>query len=438
MKRKLLGIFIMTLFMITGTLPTLFSKEVYDNSISYTSFDYIPGTYLIDTEWEQWGGCNNHCPMNECDPDDTKWYQERVGCWAVAIGQIINYHSSRHPDLLQSTGRVNYDCSQDCINPWQIRNNLDEFDYDWSKMVNIADGASRTEKDNISRLLYDTATVIQKDFGTKRYFTTVDLRNGVPERLDELINELIEHFPAIDVRTYWDPNLTEKVIKKEINNGTPIMFYTLGHNYSGVFPEVPTFGHAFVIDGYDYYPTPETDIFIVHLNYGFGDKNPYPLADSWFNYYGNFPYKEYFMFDFPDYRKGLIIKLTPWIDHFEGPIYNIVDGECVFTISCEYDSNPPMFYMVDWEDGTPFEWLGPYQLGQVCTTTHSYSSPGIYDVTVKAKNYMGSQSDWSEPITIHITRDSSLIPIIQLLLLLKDLIPSLEPYLTLIIWLLCT
>ena len=129
MKWKMVIVIIAMLIILCFT-PVLYSTEIDDNSMNYEYLEYVPGTYLIDTEWGQWGFYNDLDPMNECDPDPADWYQDRLGCWSVAIGQIINYHSSHHPDLLQSTGMVRYECSQNCMNPWQIRNDLDEFDYD--------------------------------------------------------------------------------------------------------------------------------------------------------------------------------------------------------------------------------------------------------------------------------------------------------------------
>jgi hypothetical protein len=426
MKKKLLGILICTL-MIINAYPILGLKNINNNSIDYESSDYIPGTYLIDTEWGQHGYYKSKCPW-ECPLHLARC---RLGCWSVAIGQIINYHSIQHPELLQSTGFVHYVGTNESVDSHIINNDLDEYDYDWSKMANKLNfGSSIAEKDNVSLLLYDTATVIQKDFGTGGY-CTIDNTNAVPD----LIDELLEHFPAINSFTVWDNDLTEEEIKNEIDHGRPIMFYTLGHNYAD---NGSSFGHAMVIDGYDYVIYNDYPAFYIHLNFGW-DGSPDPLANTWYYYYGNFPcYSDDLIMDRRDHRKGLLIRPSPWINVFEGPLCEWVGNDCPFTVASFYDTDPPVYYMFDWDDETPYEWLGPYQEGQICTTYHSWNSPGIYNIKVKAKNSMGSQSDWSEPLTIHITRYNTLIPILELLLVLIDLIPPLEPYLTIIIWFICS
>jgi len=63
--------------------------------------------------------------------------------------------------------------------------------------------ATDEELDNISQLLYDTATVIQKDFGTG-WYKTVENTNDV----SVLINELLEHYDNITSFTKWVNELT--------------------------------------------------------------------------------------------------------------------------------------------------------------------------------------------------------------------------------------
>ena len=60
MKKKIIGIFIVTLLIITGAFPILYSKEIYDTSMNYESFKYIPGTYLLTTQWGQTGKYNGN------------------------------------------------------------------------------------------------------------------------------------------------------------------------------------------------------------------------------------------------------------------------------------------------------------------------------------------------------------------------------------------
>lgn len=212
MNIRIISVFVCSLFITSVIFSVAFGKEdsiaaknihydVVDSCINpdeYVFWHIISGfnecftdSYLIDTEWGQHGYYKSKCPWTQTRPPE----QCRLGCWSVAIGQIINYHHNYYN--LQSQGFVDYWCNETWIDPQHIVNNLDEHDYDWSQMVNkLVDNSSDAEKDNVSRLLFDTATVIQKDFGTGGYCTISDTID-----LTILINELIDHFKDITALT---------------------------------------------------------------------------------------------------------------------------------------------------------------------------------------------------------------------------------------------
>ncbi len=57
-------------------------------------------------------------------------------------------------------------------------------------------------------------------------------------------------------------------------------------------------------------------------------------------------------------------------------------------------------YLFDWGDGTNSIWLGPYETGQECTATHTWTQKSIYRIKVKAKDATGAESAWSDPLPI--------------------------------------
>jgi hypothetical protein len=61
-----------------------------------------------------------------------------------------------------------------------------------------------------------------------------------------------------------------------------------------------------------------------------------------------------------------------------------------------------IFYMFDWDDGNISEWEGPYASGTEIEATHYWILTGKYNVTVKAKDENGKESDWSDPLTVTI------------------------------------
>jgi hypothetical protein len=428
MKEKIICILILMLLLIS-TLPSISSQMSLYDSINPKSSNYKRGVYLIDTEWGQHGYYKRLCPFT----NESHTSRCRLGCWSVAISQIINYHSDHYS--LQSHGYVSYECTNHTIDPWEIESDLDATDYDWSQMANKVNAASpESVKDNVSRLCYDTAIVIQKNFGTMGYRTiTMDL--SLPDaNVNDLINELIEHYPSIDTFSEWDNDLTEAEIVEEIDDGRPIMFYTVGHNLT----TGNNFPHAMVIDGYEYTGGPP-HTFKVHLNYGWDGPAGLELPNTWYDYYGDFPtYDPNCVFDDPNFRKALFIRLSPIFTHYSGPLCAMMGQECQFTVRTDFDTDPPLFYQFDWGDGSMSTWFGPYQLQETCTASYSWRNPGIYEVKVKVKNNMGSESDWSDSLIIHITRYNILLPILEFLIKLRDRYPALEPILTMIISFICS
>jgi hypothetical protein len=57
-----------------------------------------------------------------------------------------------------------------------------------------------------------------------------------------------------------------------------------------------------------------------------------------------------------------------------------------------------IFYLFDWGDGTDSDWLGPYNSGDTCTASNSWSNSGLYYVKVRAKDTYGRVSDWSDSL----------------------------------------
>jgi len=109
--------------MIISILPTLCSKTINYNRINSASYEYTSHSYLINTDWGEKSPYYEKCPMN--NQPGRPSYRNRLGCWSVAIGTIINYHQ------LQSQGSVDYTCTHWYIDPQHIQNNLDEHVYDW-------------------------------------------------------------------------------------------------------------------------------------------------------------------------------------------------------------------------------------------------------------------------------------------------------------------
>ncbi|GAH16579.1 unnamed protein product [marine sediment metagenome] len=158
MRKKIIGIFVCMMFIITAAsaMGINITNDIND-SFSKTS-NYIPDTYLLTTTWGQWQYYNTKCPI---DPDTGN--PHRLGCKSVAIGQIMRYHE------LESHGLVEYYYFNKEGDPIPLVNNLDDFDYDWNHMANWLNGShTPEEEDHVSQILFDSASIIQKNFGFVR------------------------------------------------------------------------------------------------------------------------------------------------------------------------------------------------------------------------------------------------------------------------------
>jgi PKD repeat protein len=69
-----------------------------------------------------------------------------------------------------------------------------------------------------------------------------------------------------------------------------------------------------------------------------------------------------------------------------------------------------IYYKFDWNDFTSTDWLGPYSSGQSVSASHKWDDPGTYNVKVKAKDLAGSESSWSDALTVEMGNTPPDIP----------------------------
>ena len=62
-----------------------------------------------------------------------------------------------------------------------------------------------------------------------------------------------------------------------------------------------------------------------------------------------------------------------------------------------------VYYTWDWGDGQMTEPIGPYIPGGSVTVSHLWEVPGDYRVRVKAIGLTGEDSEWSEPLVVHVS-----------------------------------
>jgi len=87
-----------------------------------------------------------------------------------------------------------------------------------------------------------------------------------------------------------------------------------------------------------------------------------------------------------------------------------------YTTSSDDPQEHRIYYMVDWDDGTELEWVGPFDSGSIAGFSHKWEAKGTYQLKVKAiddPNGDGDLSDglesvWSDPLPISMPRSRSI------------------------------
>ncbi len=102
-----------------------------------------------------------------------------------------------------------------------------------------------------------------------------------------------------------------------------------------------------------------------------------------------------------------LIKQNGWL-HSPPNVPNKPSGETIILPGMSYPyntstidpDNDSIWFKWDWGDGTFSDWLGPFDSGEVVSSTHIWAQ-GTYEIKVKAKDSRNPETDWSEPLTIN-------------------------------------
>ena len=86
----------------------------------------------------------------------------------------------------------------------------------------------------------------------------------------------------------------------------------------------------------------------------------------------------------------------------EGPTEGIVGVKYPFTTCTTDPEGEQVYYLWDWGDDTPTDWLGPFDSGEVAESFHSWNESGNYEIKVRAKDIHSDESGWSDTLLVHI------------------------------------
>jgi hypothetical protein len=87
-----------------------------------------------------------------------------------------------------------------------------------------------------------------------------------------------------------------------------------------------------------------------------------------------------------------------------GPYEGKPDEEYTFSTKASDPDGDQVLYQWDWGDGSYSEWLGPFDSNKEVSASHAWPVTGNFEITVKAKDVYGEESDWSNSLSINIPR----------------------------------
>ena len=206
---------------------------------------------LIQTKWGGGAPLDSFVPM---DGDR----RTAIGCVAIAMAQIMNYH--QHP--VRGTGQsTSYSIQSGTVPVVSF-----DVNYDWNNMLNVYPNATsgtgsfavstQQQRDAAAMLMYHVGVSIRMN-----YLVGGSAPSGIVARA------LVDNFGydrSIQAlrRAYFDNDAEyEAIIRSQLDAGLPVQYY--GASPSGVT-------HNFIIDGYD-----DTGRF--HVNYGYSGR-----GDGWY------------------------------------------------------------------------------------------------------------------------------------------------------------
>ncbi len=85
-----------------------------------------------------------------------------------------------------------------------------------------------------------------------------------------------------------------------------------------------------------------------------------------------------------------------------GPSSGDAGTDIEFSIVTTDPDEDNISYFIDWGDGTTSDWLEPSPSGETIYISHTWMIGGDFDIQVKARDTYLEESDWSDPLTIHI------------------------------------
>ena len=105
----------------------------------------------------------------------------------------------------------------------------------------------------------------------------------------------------------------------------------------------------------------------------------------------------------------------PNIPSITGETNGAIQTSYTYVIQTTDPDQDDVEYYIDWGDNNNSGWIGPYNIEQIASANHSWSSDGTYAIKVKARDEHGAESDWATlPVTMPYSYDKPIPQFLEL------------------------
>jgi hypothetical protein len=106
--------------------------------------------------------------------------------------------------------------------------------------------------------------------------------------------------------------------------------------------------------------------------------------------------------------QGIDVEGKPEKPILSGPASGKPNKEYTYSATGNDPNNDNIYFNFNWDDGTNSDWLGPFESGEECSASHTWSKQSKYEVRARVKDENGFISEWSNPLTVSIPRSKSI------------------------------
>lgn len=216
---------------------------------------------LLNTTWNQLPWYNELCPTTSSTQSNPTG-NAPTGCVATAMAQIMKYWEN------PTTGTGSHSYSTSTVGG-TLSANFGTTTYDWNDMPNyLNSNSTSTQKNAIATLMYQCGVAVNMNYTADEsgayvinygYSNMNSSQDAMPAYFGYSSN-----IQGLQRSTYTSDSNWVKMLKFEIDNGRPVLYF--GQGSMG--------GHAFVFDGYN-------DNGYFHVNWGWGGiSNGYFVIDD--------------------------------------------------------------------------------------------------------------------------------------------------------------